>query len=249
MEVSKSLSISSTNRALIGYSATSAKLSDPEFSHFLRTCPSDNSPAKLMAQLMKGTMLGSSHLLVCYIRICFGSSGLEKNCCGKILRCACAFCASCLAGHLKWECANVLRGLGDAFSTAGAKAFELAATQSGIEVLTSVAYESGSTDMQAPIKKIMDDKRCLVIVVFGQTQDISSLLLEAHRQHYTGEWIVSENIIGSLDGIVNNMKNHLDEPSIHKLLRGALLSSLHESLQCILYIILMFCLVTHVSII
>ena len=58
MEVSKWLSISSNDRALIGYSATSSKLSDNEFSHFLRTCPSDNAPAKLMAKLMKGTMLG-----------------------------------------------------------------------------------------------------------------------------------------------------------------------------------------------
>ena len=143
----------------------------------------------------------------------------------------------------------MLSGVGDSFSTASAAAFESAATPSGVEVCRKATYEAGSTDMRAPIKKIMDKRCCLVTVLFGQAQDISSLLLEAHRQHYTGEWIVSENIIGSLDGIINDMKNHLDELSIHKLLRGALLSSLHQSLQCILYIILMFCLVTHVSMI
>ena len=53
--VSKWLSIPSIDRAMISYSATSPELSEPRFSNFLRTPPSDDVPAQLMAQqLMKG---------------------------------------------------------------------------------------------------------------------------------------------------------------------------------------------------
>ena len=126
-----------------------------------------------------------------------------------------------MTGHFKWECANVLQGVGDPVSTGAAKAFALSAIESGIEISTRVTYESGSSDMEAPIKKIMEDKSCLVNFVFGLSQDMSALLLEAHKQKYAGEWIVSENIIASLDSIVTDMKNHLDEPSVHQLLQGA----------------------------
>ena len=58
MEVSKWLKISSTDRALIGYSATSSELSESLFSNFVRTPPLDDVPAKLMAKLMKGLLVG-----------------------------------------------------------------------------------------------------------------------------------------------------------------------------------------------
>lgn len=54
MDVSKLLSIPSIDRALMGYSATSSQLSDSSFSNFLRTIPSDDVLAKLMANLMAG---------------------------------------------------------------------------------------------------------------------------------------------------------------------------------------------------
>ena len=57
MEVSRWLSTPSIARALIGYSATSPKLSDPGFSNFLRTPVSDDLPAKVMARLIKGQLL------------------------------------------------------------------------------------------------------------------------------------------------------------------------------------------------
>ena len=113
----------------------------------------------------------------------------------------------------------MLSGVGDSFSTASAAAFESAATPSGVEVCRKATYEAGSTDMRATIKKIMDKRCCLVTVLFGQAQDISSLLLEAHRQKYMGEWMIGD-IIGGLDGIISDLKNHLDEPVIHELLRG-----------------------------
>ena len=53
-EVSRWLSIPSIDRAVIGYSATSSELSDSAFSNFVRTPPTDDIPAKVMAELMKG---------------------------------------------------------------------------------------------------------------------------------------------------------------------------------------------------
>ena len=110
--------------------------------------------------------------------------------------------------------------MGDPYSSDAAKAFELAANDNQIDVCTKANYEAGSLDMGTPIKQIMDNKCCLVTVVFGQTQDLSSLLLEAHRQNYAGEWIMGDNIVGSLDTIVNDLNKHLDESATHKLLRG-----------------------------
>lgn len=123
-------------------------------------------------------------------------------------------------GYFQWECANILIGSGDPYSTAGIQSFESAAIKSGIDVVTKVTYEAGSTDMTAPIKKIIDNSACLVTVLFGQAQDLASLLIEAHRQNYAGEWVIGDNIMGTLDGVVKDLKNHLDDPAIHKLLRG-----------------------------
>ena len=124
------------------------------------------------------------------------------------------------SGHFNWRCANVLIGVGDPHSTDAAKAFESAAEDNNIDVCTKANYESDSSEMAAPIKQIIGNRCCLVTVVFGQARDISSLLLEAHRQNYAGEWIMGDNVIGSLDSIVKDLNNRLDERSTHKLLRG-----------------------------
>ena len=52
-EVSDLLSLGPIDRAVISYSATSPTLSDSRFSNFLRTAPSDDIQANLMAKLMK----------------------------------------------------------------------------------------------------------------------------------------------------------------------------------------------------
>ena len=111
-------------------------------------------------------------------------------------------------------------GVGDSFSTSGAAVFESEAKSNGIDICLKTNYEPGSSDMKAPIKRLMENRCCLVTVLFGQDQDIASLLLEAHRQKYTGEWVMSDIILDSLDRIIINLKQHLDESSIHKLLRG-----------------------------
>ena len=132
-----------------------------------------------------------------------------------------ATCMHVETEHFNWGCANVLVGVGDPYSTAAAKAFESAAIDNQIDVCTKANYEAGSSDMAAPIRQIINNRCCRVTVVFGQTQDLSSLLLEAHRQNYAGEWIMGDNIMGSLDTIVNDLNNnHLDEISTHRLLRG-----------------------------
>ena len=57
-EVSKWLSIPSVNRGLIGYSATSSELSDSSaFPNYVRTPPTDDVQAVMMAQLMKGRFI------------------------------------------------------------------------------------------------------------------------------------------------------------------------------------------------
>ena len=52
--VSSFLALEPIDRAVISYSATSAELSDSSFSNFLRTPPTDDVQAKLMAKLMMG---------------------------------------------------------------------------------------------------------------------------------------------------------------------------------------------------
>ena len=90
-----------------------------------------------------------------------------------------------------------------------------------IDVCTKANYQAGSGKMKAPIKQIVDARCCLVTMVFGQTQDLAALLLEAHKQNYNGEWVMGDNIKGSLDTIANDLKKHLDEPSsVHELLTG-----------------------------
>ena len=97
----------------------------------------------------------------------------------------------------------------------------MAAKNQQIDVFTKATYEPGSLDMRAPIKKIVDSKFCLVTVVFaGKLQDVSSLLLEAHRQNYTGEWVMPDGDNVYVGPIVNYMKKHLDEASIQRSMRG-----------------------------
>ena len=57
--VAQWLSLPSIDRAIIGYSATSPELSKSEFWNFLRTPPTDDAPAKLMAKLMRGLLVES----------------------------------------------------------------------------------------------------------------------------------------------------------------------------------------------
>ena len=137
-----------------------------------------------------------------------------------ILICVAAVLMCVRSDHFKWPCANVLIGAGDSYSTGGAQAFEEAAAAKKINVCTQVKYVSGSGDMVAAMKEIIDKRCCLATVVFGQAQDLASLFLEAHKQHYPGEWIVGESLVASLDGVVNELKTHLPEPAVHQLLQG-----------------------------
>ena len=92
--------------------------------------------------------------------------------------------------------------------------------QNKIDVCRKVTYRSGS-NVAAAMKKIIDKRCCLVTVVFGQARDLTALFLEAHAQHYTGEWIVGESVISSVDSIVQDLKKHLKTDSaVHELLQG-----------------------------
>ena len=79
---------------------------------------------------------------------------------------------------------------------------------------------SGAADVKAPVQEIIAKNCCRVTVVFAQAQDLASIFLEAHKQNYEGEWIVGETVVAAVDGIVAELKTHLPEASVHKLLQG-----------------------------
>ena len=108
----------------------------------------------------------------------------------------------------------------DPYSFGGAKAFETAAGKKQINVCKEARYVSGAADVKAPVQEIIAERCCRVTIVFGQAQDLAAIFLEAHRQNYEGEWVVSETIVSSLDGIVADLKTHLPEDEVHKLLEG-----------------------------
>ena len=123
--------------------------------------------------------------------------------------------------QFNWTCANVLIGEGDSYSTDGAKAFALAASKKNIDICTKAEFKAGSGDMKAAIKQIIDNRCCMLTVVFGQPQDLASIFVEAQAQSYSGEWVVGDNMIDSYDVVVNEMKKHLAEPAIHKFMTGS----------------------------
>ena len=128
--------------------------------------------------------------------------------------------------RFKWSCANVLIGLGDPYSTAGAAAFESAAREKGINVCTKARYVSGSSGMSSSgvkgaITQIIENRCCLATVVFGKPEDLASLFLEANEQRYAGEWIVGDPVATSFDIVEKELKKKgLDEKSIQSLLTG-----------------------------
>ena len=58
IEVSNLLLAPAIDRAIISYSATSSRLSEPSFTNFVRTPPSDVAKSKMIATLMKGLFVG-----------------------------------------------------------------------------------------------------------------------------------------------------------------------------------------------
>ena len=72
--------------------------------------------------------------------------------------------------------------------------------------------------MRTPMKQIIESRCCLVTVLFAQIEDIKSLLLEAHKQGYAGEWIVPDSAYA--DVVVSYLRTQLDESSLNRLLRG-----------------------------
>ena len=80
--------------------------------------------------------------------------------------------------------------------------------------------------MTKPIKKIMDTQKytqrlCMVTVVFGYAADFAGLLLAAHQQGYTGEWIVTGFIGNHVDYLVEYLRPHLKTDSaVQQFLQG-----------------------------
>ena len=142
-------------------------------------------------------------------------------------------------GTFNWRCATVLFSKDDPYSDGAARAFSSAAAANQIEVCKEVQYGNETRKQKEPIKEaireIMENRCCLVTVVFGQSSDLASILLEAHKQNYVGEWVMGDSIKISLGTIANDLKQHLDDPSsIHKLLRGMFQFILERTLVLLL---------------
>ena len=99
-----------------------------------------------------------------------------------------------------------------------------------LDVCTEATYKAGSSDMnymEKPIKQIINNRCCVATVLYGQVQDVSAALLEAHKQNYAGEWLIPDSA-GYIDALLINLQNlqqkkeHLHESSVsvHSLLRG-----------------------------
>ena len=120
-----------------------------------------------------------------------------------------------------WKCANVLIGMGDSYSSAGAAAFEKAAKKNGINVCSKSTYEPNSADMEITIQDMMSKRCCLLTVLFAQPKDIVSILFEAHKQHYAGEWLMGDTVIDSHIYIVDELEKKLRSTSAaYALMRG-----------------------------
>ena len=63
IDVSTWLSVPAIDRAIISYSATSARLSEPSFTNVVRTSLSDVAQLKVIATLMKGLFVGQFALV------------------------------------------------------------------------------------------------------------------------------------------------------------------------------------------
>ena len=135
--------------------------------------------------------------------------------------------AACLAGHIDWTCVNILSGAHDPYSEDAAKAFQIAAKNENMETC-AVSYTAKADTMASTIGRLTASTkcgcsvcRCRVNVVFGQPSNLTSLLFEASKQHYKGEWIIGHSEFGSFDDVVKGLTHMLpDSSSVHKTLRG-----------------------------
>ena len=111
-------------------------------------------------------------------------------------------------------------GVHDPYSADAAKAFELVAEDKKIDVCLT-KFDANPKSMEAALKEIIAKNCCQLTVVFAQVKDLVSLFLQAHKQQYTGEWIVGNSLVGSVADVVKDLERHdIPEPAVHKLLRG-----------------------------
>ena len=111
--------------------------------------------------------------------------------------------------------------MGDSYSEVGAAAFVRAASDKGINVCRTSSYQPNSADMETAISRIVQDGCCGLTVIFAQPKDIVSILLEAHKQHYAGEWLMGETAVDSYANIIAGLKEHVGTTSqVYQLMRG-----------------------------
>ena len=136
--------------------------------------------------------------------------------------------------HFKWDCVNLVIGSGE-YEQSSAKEFK-EAFNAADNIWVEANYISGSQDMRKTIKEIMDMKiihqrLCMVTVVCGYAADFKRLLLEAHNQGYTGEWITTGYMGMSVNSFVKYLTPRLenDDSAVQQLLRGRYELTLNEA--------------------
>lgn len=95
-----------------------------------------------------------------------------------------------------------------------------AARNEDISICRQTKYVHQSGDMSATMKEIIENRCCSVTVLFGQSDDLAALFVEAYKQNYAGEWVVPD-----LPTRYNGLRKHIKDllqpnMDINKVLRG-----------------------------
>ena len=108
-----------------------------------------------------------------------------------------------IASKFRWKHVNIIAG-SDSYSRLGGEAFQAQAKQNGITIVRAASFITGSHDVAAALATVVSGK-CLGTVVFGQADDVVALLREGRKQGYTGEWIMSEHLVGEIQRIETSL--------------------------------------------
>ena len=85
---------------------------------------------------------------------------------------------------------------------------------------TEAKYETNSKDMSRAIEKIIYNC-CTATVLFGATQDVASLFVEAQKQAYEGEWLVGDFVVTDLAKLHKKMMANLTKKEVDEFMHGA----------------------------
>ena len=97
----------------------------------------------------------------------------------------------------------------DPYSAGGMSAFVAAAKVEGLYVQLKSTFTTGTNDVKKNIKDLVDNN-CMIVVFFGQAQDMKNVFDEADRVGFTAaqrgvQWVLSELFAGSMKDACTNL--------------------------------------------